>query len=456
MTHAILRLYGFFVEIFPASCRICFEIRFAAMKWVSLVLTSLLVVFLGYFADRTVFSNFIAVWSVLFLLYGWLAFGSHSISHRLLVQTGIACRALLLFSIPQMSDDVFRFLWDGRLTVAGYHPFLYTPGYIIDHHFIIPGITEELFARLNSPDYFTVYPPVCQAVFALSALVSPVEILPAVVAMKLCMLVFEGYTIWLLWKNRGRFGLPDNAAAIYALNPLVILEFSGNLHFEGAMICFLVAGFIALQRERILSGAAFWALATASKLLPLMLLPAIWKWLGWRKGIRFIFLFTLFSGLLFSPLLAVFPNILESLDLYFRQFQFNASMYYIIRGLGFRARGWDIGEYSGPVLGLLTLAGVLWLAFRVRTGESAPALAKTLALSLFLYLSLAAVVQPWYVAVPMVFSLFTRYRFLILWSGVVVLSYSHYNGGQYQEHYWLIALEYIFLWKQFGNELFRE
>jgi hypothetical protein len=425
------------------------------MKQISFALLSVLTIFLGYYADRTDFIPFILAFLAAFLLYGWLAFGYHNISARHLLWLGVALRLLLLFSIPQMSDDVFRFLWDGRLTVAGYHPFLHIPRYFIDLHTEIPGITPDLFLRLNSPDYFTVYPPVCQAVFAAAGFVSPVEVLPAVVVIKLFMLIFEGYTVWLLWKNRGKFGLPENAAVMYALNPLVILEFSGNLHFEGAMICFLLAGFIALQKDKIVPGAICWALATATKLLPLMLLPAVWKWLGLQKGARFVLFFGLITAVLFSPLLAVLPNLLESLDLYFRQFQFNASFYYVIRVLGLWLKGWDIGEYSGPALGLLTLAGVIWLALRVRTGDSAPALARTLLFSFFLYLSMAAVVQPWYVAVPMVFSLFTRHRFLILWSGLAALSYSHYNGGQFQEHYWLIALEYIFVWKQLVGEEYR-
>ncbi|MEO0007890.1 MAG: hypothetical protein RJA20_2086 [Bacteroidota bacterium] len=425
------------------------------MKQISFALLSVLTIFLGYYADRTDFIPFILAFLAAFLLYGWLAFGYHNISFRHLLWLGVALRLLLLFSMPQMSDDVFRFLWDGRLTVAGYHPFLHTPRYFIDSHTEIPGITPDLFLRLNSPDYFTVYPPVCQAVFAAAGFVSPVEVLPAVVVIKLFMLIFEGYTVWLLWKNRGKFGLPENAAVMYALNPLVILEFSGNLHFEGAMICFLLAGFIALQKDKIVPGAICWALATATKLLPLMLLPAVWKWLGLQKGARFVLFFGLITAVLFSPLLAVLPNLLESLDLYFRQFQFNASFYYVIRVLGLWLKGWDIGEYSGPALGLLTLAGVIWLALQVRTGDSAPALARTLLFSFFLYLSMAAVVQPWYVAVPMVFSLFTRHRFLILWSGLAELSYSHYNGGQFQEHYWLIALEYVFVWKQLVGEEYR-
>lgn len=75
----------------------------------------------------------------------------------------------------------------------------------------------------------------------------------------------------------------------------------GQSAFEGAMICFLLAGFIALQKDRILPGAVCWSLATASKLIPLMLLPAVWKWLGWQKGVRFIILFrALFGGTLQS------------------------------------------------------------------------------------------------------------------------------------------------------------
>jgi hypothetical protein len=196
------------------------------MKQISFALLSVLTIFLGYYADRTDFIPFILAFLAAFLLYGWLAFGYHNISFRHLLWLGVALRLLLLFSMPQMSDDVFRFLWDGRLTVAGYHPFLHTPRYFIDSHTEIPGITPDLFLRLNSPDYFTVYPPVCQAVFAAAGFVSPVEVLTAVVVIKLFMLIFEGYTVWLLWKNRGKFGLPENAAVMYALNPLVILEFS--------------------------------------------------------------------------------------------------------------------------------------------------------------------------------------------------------------------------------------
>ena len=130
---------------------------------------------------------------------------------------------------------------------------------------------------------------------------------------------------------------------LYVLNPLIILEICGNCHFEGAMIFFLLAGMVAIQQGKIAKGALWWALATASKMLPIMFLPIVWRWLGWRKGLIFNAIFAVACLALFVPILVMLPNMLDSLDLYFRKFQFNASIYYLVRELGFSKIGWDIG-----------------------------------------------------------------------------------------------------------------
>ncbi|MBC7777230.1 MAG: hypothetical protein H7246_17490, partial [Phycisphaerae bacterium] len=332
------------------------------------------------------------------------------------------------------------------------HPFVHTPAYFIDNHIFPPSLTPELFSKLNSANYFTVYPPVCQVVFALATWVFPTSELGGVFVMKLFLLVCEIGTIRLLLRHT------ELAALTYALNPLVILEICGNCHFEGAMIFFLLAGISALQQGKIAKGALWWALATASKLLPIMFLPIVWRWLGWRNGWAFIAIFAMGCLVLFAPVLAVLPNILESLDLYFRQFQFNASIYYLVREIGFQKIGWDIGEISGPVLGGVMVLGVLIIAWRTRSllvselpdpenrDKLSRSLSTPLLFALFLYLSLSATVQPWYLTVPLALSCLMRWRFMIVWSGLVALSYSHYLGGGKQENYGLIALEYGLLW----------
>lgn len=224
------------------------------------------------------------------------------------------------------------------------------------------------------------------------------------------------------------------------------------------MIFFLFAGIVALQKGNLSKGALYWALATASKMLPIMVLPILWRWLGFWKGLRFIAIFTGISLLLFAPLLAVLPNILDSLDLYFRKFQFNASIYYLVREIGFSKIGWDIGAFSGPVLGGITLLGVLIIAGRTepftKNGSLKP-LSTSILFALFLYLLLSATVQPWYLAVPLAFSFHTHWRFMMIWSGLVACSYSHYNNGGFRENFAWIILEYSLLAGYFLFEIWR-
>lgn len=428
-----------FEHLSPASAW-----RFAALS----LLFGAFTVYLGYFAQRTDFEPFFAAYAAFFGLYAWVCFVPQPISLGWWMALGIALRVILLFCLPSFSDDYLRFLWDGRLSAAGIHPFLHPPRYFIDHQILLPGIGPELFHRLNSPDYYTVYPPVCQAIFAVAGILAPQHEWLGMFILKLFLLGFEVGVIRLLWKKWTKTDekRTPHPALLYALNPLILLELVGNSHFEGVMIFFLLASMLQLQQGKIPQSAVLAALATAVKLLPLMFLPLIWRRLGWRKGWRFMVVFGISSLLLFSPLIAVLPNILESLDLYFRQFQFNASVYYLIREIGYLHFGWDIGEQSGPWLGVATLSGLLLIAVLFNPGNKNSRLAAAMLFSLLIYLSFAAVVQPWYVCVPFAISLFTHWRFAVLWTGLVALSYSHYNNGLVLENYALIALEYALLW----------
>lgn len=423
-----------------------------------------LTIFLGYFAQRTDFQSFIAAFGLFFVAYVWLVFypkPAHSrVQMRQWIGLGIALRMLLLFSIPNLSDDYARFLWDGHLSMAGIHPFVHVPQYFMEQPLLPVGISAELFGKLNSPEYFTVYPPVCQGVFVLAVWLFPTCELGGVFILKLFLLACEIGTIMVLANGFGSKKRSDDAlnqSLMYALNPLAILEVCGNCHFEGAMVFFLLLGIRAIQKGKTTQAALWWAVATATKMLPLLLLPIVWRWLGWRKGFIFNGLFGIFSLILFTPLWAVLPNILNSLDLYFRKFQFNASFYYLVREVGIWKTGWDIGTRSGPILGGLTVLGVLIIALfskpirnsSIGTHQSpmdAGRFYGALTFALFLYLSFSATIQPWYVLVPMVFSLGTSWRFMVLWSGLVMLSYSHYDGGGRQEHFGLITLEYSLVW----------
>lgn len=422
-----------------------------------------LTVYLGYWVERAQTLPLLSAYCVFFAVYVWVLHRSSRDDRKFYAGLGIALRVVLLFSIPNLSDDFYRFLWDGRLAAQGIHPFAHPPAFFMENATTLRGITPVLFQKLNSPEYHTVYPPVCQAVFWLAVKLSPESIAGGVFILKFFLFACELGTLAVLAKFGEekalplvRVGytpgqLPDNQPVVaYALNPLILLEITGNCHFEGAMLCFLLAGILALARRRIAWAALFWALATASKLLPLLFLPIVWTHLGWRAGFRFMALFAVFCVALFLPLLDpdVLTNMVGSLNLYFRQFAFNAGGYYVLRAIGkvFAPPTVDVGRTLGPILAAFVLIGVLVLAFWKRK-NTIQVFHQKLLLASTLYLALATTVHPWYIAVPLGLGLLTSWRFPLVWTGAAFLSYSHYAAGGFQENYGLIALEYgLVLW----------
>ncbi len=113
-----------------------------------------------FLAYQTARENFILVFSLFTFLFAvfLIAYKLFSVTHfKYLIIAGIAFRVLLLFSLPNLSEDVYRFIWDGRLAANGINPFSYLPSEIMQMP-ATDGITNELYLRLNSVDQYTIYP----------------------------------------------------------------------------------------------------------------------------------------------------------------------------------------------------------------------------------------------------------------------------------------------------------
>ncbi|MEL6638354.1 MAG: hypothetical protein AAFW73_06940 [Bacteroidota bacterium] len=350
-------------------------------------------------------------------------------------------RLSLLPALPLLSDDLYRFIWDGRLLVAGYNPFDQLPIHYLDRG--IPGIDRALFDELNSPEYFTIYPPVAQGIFAIACWLFPGSIWGSTVVMKAFLLAFECGSLYLFPLLLRHFQLPLKNALLYALNPLVIIEVSGNLHFEGAMVFFLLLAIWYLLQEHWWRSALALALSIAAKLLPLIFLPLLLRRLGWWRSLRYYLVVGLAVLLLFAPLMSgVFlANFGDSLDLYFRRFEFNASLYYLLRWVGYQLSGYNLIAYLGPSLAGVVLLGVLTytLLERLPNWKNLP---QAMLFAIVLYLFCTTTVHPWYTILPVVLCLFTPYRFPILWSALIGLTYANYWGAEYSEVLGLVALEY--------------
>ncbi|GAA3997586.1 hypothetical protein GCM10022408_05390 [Hymenobacter fastidiosus] len=395
---------------------------------------------LAYLTPRAEFGPLLLLFAGAFGAYAWLLYRPLPLRYGLLA--ALLLRLLWLPATPALSDDYHRFRWDGTLVATGRNPYQHRPDELVG---AAPPDSPlaALYPRLNSPHYYSVYPPVCQAVFGLAGKLFPHSELGFILGLRLVLLAAELATAALLLALLRHFGQPAEKALLYLLNPLVIVELTGNLHFEALLICGLLAALWALTRHRNGFSAVALALSVATKLLPLLLLPLLLRRLGWRAFLRYGSVVAVVVLLLFAPFLSaeLGQNFGRSLDLYFHKFEFNASLYYLARAIGYRVTGYNEIARIGSGLGWLTALLVAVLAL----GEKQPTL-RTLPLAalaaLMGYYLLATIVHPWYLTPLIALSVFTRFRFALVWSGLIVLSYGAYQSAAYAENLGLVALEY--------------
>ena len=431
--------------------------------YVFLLFSIPLYVGIAYYTPRSSFSLLFSEFVVLFLLYGGICWsqgisflpgrelekGGTPMPIPLILVAAIFLRVLLLPSLPNLSDDYFRFVWDGRLLVQGISPFLETPEAFMQDPAKAEalGLTKELFSGLNSPAYFTIYPPVNQFIFWLGAYLFPTSVSGSVFVMKLFLFFAEVGSLLLLVDLLKRLALSPLLSVLYAFNPLVIVELSGNLHFEALLIFFLLLSIWTFLKYPYWVSTLPFSLAIASKLLPLMFMPLLIRRLGLWKTAIFSVLTLFLVAVMFLPILnfETLSHLGSSIGLYFQSFEFNASLYYIIRWIGYQEYGYNIIQSAGKNLGIAVFIAI-WLLVLLEKAPSFSNLSRALMWTLLIYFTGATIVHPWYVCTLAALCLLTRYRFPILWTALLPLTYFTYRTEAYTENLWLVGISYFLLW----------
>ena len=181
------------------------------------------------FNTFAVLGSFAALWLV--FLFQW---ADRKMSVKKMIAIGIMLRFLYLLSFPELSDDFWRYLWDGMLVSEGRSPYETLPSSWSES-----GLSTsfgELLPWLNSPEYYSIYPPVLQFFFGLSAVISDGNPLTFVIALRCFVLAAELGSMVLIYKLLKAWEMNTRNLMLYTLNPLVIIEFAGGLHGEVFMI----------------------------------------------------------------------------------------------------------------------------------------------------------------------------------------------------------------------------
>ena len=477
----------------------------------------------GYDLERTDYVKLITLYvGLFFLFYKLIQITKHNL--KFLIWVAFIFRAVFILAIPNLSQDFYRFIWDGRMILQGFNPYLYTPESFISIGEFPIAQAQELYNGMEAlnASHYTNYPPINQLCFVIAGLFAGKSILGSAIVMRLLIIAADFGILYFGKKLLVKLNIPVHYIFWYILNPFIIIELTGNLHFEPVMLFFLVWSLYLLYSGKWKWAAVIFALSISVKLIPLIFLPLFYQWfvkqklLAYARGdnhnylssraqsrpnslptqqitsslpprndeldvisnkseksynldsststslsvrmtklLSFYIIVVITTILLFLPFYSseFITNYTETVGLWFQNFEFNASLYYIAREIGYLFRGWNEIAIIGKLLSGAVILFVFIITF-FRKNTSMVELITAMLLVLSFYYFTTTTVHPWYIATLVLLSVFTKYRFPLVWSFVIILSYLAYANDDSTENLWIIGLEYVIVYGVFIWEVF--
>jgi len=183
---------------------------------------------------------------------------------RVMFAGAVGFRLIAAMGSPSLSDDVYRYVWDGRVQAAGHHPYRFAPA--------DPARSDlrdaDVYPRINHPELETIYPPLAEMLFAALSVAKL-----GITGFKIAFSLLDVGVIWALARLLRALRLPRDRVVLYAWNPLAVIEIAGSGHVEPAgMLLVVLALALIVEGKAAWAGAALGG-AIQSKLLPLVLVP---------------------------------------------------------------------------------------------------------------------------------------------------------------------------------------
>ncbi|MCB9761960.1 MAG: DUF2029 domain-containing protein [Alphaproteobacteria bacterium] len=366
----------------------------------------------------------LTLWAALAVLTAWT---TRSLTRLPLavVLGAVALRVVVLDLPPLLSDDLYRYLWEGRVQAAGFDPFRYAPDAIE-----LSEVRDALWGKVNHRHVSTIYPPGALWLFrGVSALWhDPMAWKTLSAAADLGVLAL----LAAIGRGRGR-----SAAwpTLYALLPLPVLESAGSGHLEAVALVGLAGAVLAHDRGRPTLAALAATAGGLVKLLPAALLAP----LGLRHGRRLALGLALSAGLtlaLAAPFLEAGATLGRGFNTYYEAWAFNPALFPALEAL--------TGDpETARALGVA--AGAAWCAGALVRLKDPAAVMLHVAGALLL---LSPVVHPWYVLWALVPALIVRSWPWVVLAITAPLSYAvlrYYDpatGEGWREPWWLNEVVY--------------
>ncbi len=280
----------------------------------------------------------------------------------------IAVRALLLATAP--SDDAYRYVWEGRIQLAGFNPYSHSPD-----DPVLSGLRDDDWAKINHPDYPAIYGPVAQLEFLVAAAVHPSRW-----TVKVLHVVWDVLTIAVVGVCLHRTGRNPHRAILYGLCPLVLTAFGIEGHLDSLMLLMTVLAVWAVIAGRTNLAGVMLGLAMATKIIPVVLLP--WLLIRHRRAVAIA---VAVAAICYLPYLGAGVNVFSNL----RRFAVDYEFFSMLGAFSVTSYDSDVVRRCVAVVLAVVLVTLAWR----RNEFTAYAAAATGAL-----LMLMPVVHYWYVS----------------------------------------------------------
>jgi hypothetical protein len=302
----------------------------------------------------------------------------------------LACRLWLIAATPQLSDDLYRYLWDGRVQLAGLSPYRAAPGDPALAH------VHASWTRLTSNQHLpTIYPPTAQWFFRGAAVLTS-----SPSGLKLLLVACECLAGVFFWRWLRAAGRPDRLVLGLAWHPLLLVEVAGNGHVDIVGVMCLTGAALAAQTRRAWRAGALFGAAAGVKFVPLLLVPLLASRDRWREALSAVAVAAAVTAP-FAWELGGPP--LGSLGTYLEQWRFNGPLFDRVE--------W---AWPSPLLPLLPVSAGALTALWMRRGSVVHPLAWSLPPTIAFFL--APAVYPWYLTWLLPFALHPAARPLLIWT----------------------------------------
>ncbi len=371
---------------------------------------------------------------------------------------GFIARALMIFSVPILEVDFYRYLWDGGVLANGYNPYKYAPDTFIsadskDHipqNLVILGKkNNHILNNINHPQLKTAYPPVAELTFALAHIIKPFSL----ISWKFVLLFFDIVTFILLFILLKKLKIPESNLIIYWLNPLLIKETFNSGHMDVIVFPILIGAFLLLLSKRYNFSFIALSAAVGVKLWPVLLFPVFIRNFisGWKKFLKYFSIFSLSTLVLLLPMIYSYFYQTSGIEAYSRSWQNNDLFFriilvvteFILPLIGYHS---GHGQFLSRILIVLILIIVVLYFNRVKAKDNLDYIKKSLVIISFAFF-LSPTQFPWYYLWLLPFLTIIPYKPLLLLTVLMPLYYLRYYfepRGQYDLYYdFIVWLEYL-------------